>query len=179
MCKTGSAAGKSAGAESNTVRRQERDNTSHGSNNGDTTGRKRRQQHRLRVVRPRAHPEEVTPEKGKCNRAVQLQARDTLAFNQQMFNVAPSVFPSRLSPRSRTKIRTQGEDVIVAETARRGNSYDPKVKTMVPNKVGRSQGHYWVHNCRGRSSSSRPDRCAQRCSRDEGLRISATHLTCV
>ena len=44
---------------------QERDNTSRGSNNGDTTGRKRRQQHRLRVVRPRAHPEEVIPEKGK------------------------------------------------------------------------------------------------------------------
>ena len=52
---------------------QERDNTSRGSNNGDTTGRKRRQQHRLRVVRPRAHPEEVTPEKGKCNRAVQAR----------------------------------------------------------------------------------------------------------
>ena len=51
-----------------------------------------------------------TPEKGKCNRVVQV--RDTLAFKQQMFNVAPSVFPSRLSPRSRTKIRTQGEDVI-------------------------------------------------------------------
>ena len=180
MCKSGSGAGKCAGAKSNTVRRrsnhartedqagrekrantdaaggwrvhtavdtprrnaatrsqhlsfmcqgdihtaqgscrveQERDNTSRGRNNGDTTGRKRRQQHRLRVVRPRAHPEEVTPEKGKCNRAV--QARDTLAFKQQMFNVAPSVFPSRLSPRSRTKVRTcaQREDVIVAETA--------------------------------------------------------------
>ena len=122
---------------------QERDNTSRGSNNGDTTGRKRRQQHRLRAVRSRAHPEEVTPEKGKCNRAV--QARDTLAFKQQMFNVAPSVFPSRLSPRSGTKIRTQGEDVIVAETTRRGNSCDPKVKTMIPNKVGRAQGlHFSV-----------------------------------
>ena len=82
---------------------QERDNTSRGSNNGDTTGRKRRQQHRLRVIRPRAHPEEVIPEKGKCYRAV--QARDTLAFKQQVLNVAPSVFPSRLSPRSRTTIR--------------------------------------------------------------------------
>ena len=111
---------------------QERDNTSRGCNNGDTTGRKRRQQHRLRAVRPRPHPEEVTPEKGKCNRAV--QARDTLAFKQQMFNVTPSVFPSRLSPRSRTKIRTQREDVIVVETARRGNSCDPKVKTMVPTR---------------------------------------------
>ena len=59
--------------------------------------------------------------------------------------------------------------MIVAETARRGNSCDPKVKTMVPNKVGRSQGHYWVHNRRGRSSISRPDRskgALQRCSRD-------------
>ena len=64
------------------------------------------------------------PGKGKCYRAV--QARETLAFKQQMFNVAPSVFPSRLSPRNRTKIRTQGEDVIVAETTRRGNSCDPK-----------------------------------------------------
>ena len=77
-----------------------------------------------------------------------------------MFNVAPSVFPSRLSPRSRTKIRTLGEDVIVAETTRRGNSCDPKVKTMIPNKVGRAQGHYRVHNRRGCSSISRPDRCA-------------------
>ena len=132
--------------------------TSRGSNNGDTTGRKRRQQHRLRVVQPRAHPEEVIPEKGKCYIAV--QARDTLAFKQQMFNVAPSVFPSRLSPRSRTKIRTQGEDVIVADTTRRGNSCDPKVKTMIPNKVGRAQGHYWVRNRRGRSSIGRPDSCA-------------------
>ena len=82
----------------------ERDNTSRGSNNGDTTGRKRRQQHRLRVVRPRTHPEEVIPEEGKCNRAV--QARETLAFKQPMLNVTPSVFPSRLSPRGRTKIRT-------------------------------------------------------------------------
>ena len=81
---------------------QERDNTSRGSNNGDTTGRKRRQQHRLRVVRPRAHPEEVIPEKGKRNRAV--EARDTPTFKQQMFNVAPSVFPNRFSPSSRTKI---------------------------------------------------------------------------
>ena len=68
---------------------QERDNTSRGSNNGDMPGRKRRQQHRLRVVRPRAHPEVVIHEKGKCYRAV--QARDTLAFKQQVFNMAPSV----------------------------------------------------------------------------------------
>ena len=33
---------------------QERDNTSRGSNNGDTTGRKRRRKNHLRVVRPRA-----------------------------------------------------------------------------------------------------------------------------
>ena len=52
---------------------QEWDNTRRGSNSGDTTGRKRRQQHPLRVVRPRAHPEEVIPEKGKCCRAVQVR----------------------------------------------------------------------------------------------------------
>ena len=92
------------------------------------------------------------PEKGKCYRAV--EARDTPTFKQQMFNVAPSVFPNRLSPSSRIKIRTQGKDVIVAETTRRGNSCDPKVKTMVPNKVRRAQGHYWVHDRRGRSSVS-------------------------
>ena len=51
-------------------------------------------------------------------------------------------------------MRTQGEDVIVAETTRRGNSCDPKVKTMVPNKVRRAQRHYWVHDRRGRSSVS-------------------------
>ena len=84
--------------------------------------------------------------RGRCYRAV--QARDTLAFKQQMFNVAPSVFPSRWSPRSRNKVRTQGEDVILAETTRCGNSCDPKVKTVIPNKVGRAQGHYWVHNRR-------------------------------
>ena len=83
---------------------QERENTRHGSNNGDTTGRKRRWQHRLRVVRPRTHPEEVIPEEGKCYRAV--PARETLAFKRHMLNVAPSVLPSRLSPRSSTKIRT-------------------------------------------------------------------------
>ena len=44
--------------------------------------------------------------------------------------------------------------MIVAETTRRGNSCDPKVKTMIPNKMGRAQGHYWVHNRRGRSSIS-------------------------
>ena len=102
---------------------QERDNRSRGSNNGDTTGRKRRQQHRLRVVRPRTHSKEVIPEKGNCHGAV--QARDTLAFKQPMLNVnvnnvAPSVFPSLLCPRSRIKIRTRGEDVIVAETTRCG-----------------------------------------------------------
>ena len=68
---------------------QERDNTSRGSNNGNTAGRKRRRQHRLRVVRPRKHAEEVIPEKGKCYRAV--QARDTLAFKQQMLNVNVNV----------------------------------------------------------------------------------------
>ena len=62
------------------------------------------EQHCLRVVRPGTHPEEDIPEEGQCYRAV--QARDTLAFKQQMLNVAPSVLPSRLSPRSRTKTRT-------------------------------------------------------------------------
>ena len=49
---------------------KERDNTSRGSNNGATAGRKGGWQHRLRVVRPRTHPEEVIPEEGKCYRAV-------------------------------------------------------------------------------------------------------------
>ena len=61
----------------------------------------RRQQHRLRVVLPRTHSEEVIPEKGKCYRAV--QARDTLAFQQQILNVAPSVFPSRSALGAETK----------------------------------------------------------------------------
>ena len=82
---------------------QERDDTSRCSNNGDTTGRKRRYQHRLRVVCPGTHPQEVIPEKLKRNRAI--EAKDTLAFKQQVLNVAPSVFPSRLNLRSRTRIR--------------------------------------------------------------------------
>ena len=125
---------------------EERDNTSRGSNNGNMPGQKRRQQHHLRVVRPRTHPEEVIPEKSQCYRAV--QARNTLAFKQQMLNAAPTVLPSRLSPRSRTKTRTRGEDVIVVETARCSNSCDPKVETMIPGQVRRTQGHNWVHNRR-------------------------------
>ena len=58
-----------------------------------------------------------------------------------MLNVAPSVFLSRLSPRSRTKIRARGEDVIVAETTRCSNSCDPKLKTMIPDQVRQTQGH--------------------------------------
>ena len=50
------------------------------------------------------HPEEVFPKEGKCYRSV--KTGDTLAFKQQMLNVAPSVLPSRMSPRSRTKIGT-------------------------------------------------------------------------
>ena len=52
-------------------------------------GRKRHSQHRLCVVRPRTHPEEVTPEKGKCYRAV--QAGDTLVLQQQMLSVSTSL----------------------------------------------------------------------------------------
>ena len=87
------------------------------------------------MVRPRTHPEEVIPEEGirKCYRAD--QARDTLAFKQQMLNVASSVLPSRLNPKSRTKIRTGGKDAIVAETTRCGKSCDPKVKTMIADQV--------------------------------------------
>ena len=96
-------------------------------------GQKRRYQRRLRVVRPRTHPEKVIPEEGKCYIAV--QARDTLAFKLQMLNVAPSVLPSRLNPKSRTKIRTGGKDAIVAETTRCGKSCDPKVKTMIADQV--------------------------------------------
>ena len=64
------------------------------------------------------HPEEVMPENGTCYRT--FQARDTLAFKQQMLNVAPPLFPSRLSPRSRTRIWTistvqWSEDVIKAD----------------------------------------------------------------
>ena len=110
------------------------------------------------MVRPRIHPEEVIPEKGECYRAV--QARDTLAFQQQMLDVAPSVFPSRLSPRSRIKIRTRGEDVIVAETTCCGNSSVPRVNSMISDQVRRPQGHNWVHNRCLCSSASRPDRCA-------------------
>ena len=95
-------------------------------------GQKRRYQRRLRVVRPRTHPEKVIPEEGKCYIAV--QARDTLAF-KQMLNVARSMFPTCLSPGSRTKILKRREDVIVAEPTRCSNSCDPKVKTMIPDQV--------------------------------------------
>ena len=61
-----------------------------------------------------------------------LQSCPGQAFKQQMLHVALSVLPSRLSPRSTTYIRTCGEDVIVAETARCGNGRVPKAKTMIP-----------------------------------------------
>ena len=77
-------------------------------------------QHRLRVVRSRTRPKEVIPEKSDCHRA--SQARDTRASKEQVFNGALSVFPGRLSPRSRPTIRTRAEDVVSAETTCGGNS---------------------------------------------------------
>ena len=83
---------------------KERDNTNRGSNNRDTTGRKRRQPHRLRMVRSRTNANEVVPEKGDCHI---IHARDTRGLKQQILNVvAFSVFPGRLSPSIRSKTRT-------------------------------------------------------------------------
>ena len=66
-----------------------------------------------------------------------------------MLNVAPSVFPSRLRPRSRIKMQTRGEDVIVAGTTRWGNSCDPKVKTTIPDRTcARDEGNGYLQPTR-------------------------------
>ena len=128
--------------------KQERDNESRGSNNGDTTGRK----HRLRVVRPRTHPEEVIPEKGKCHGAV--QARDTLAFKQQMLNVAPSVFSVfsvRLSPLQHTLTQSSNNSV-----KGRSHTVEKRISTHSHNMQAPS------HHC-FRSRTSSPNTSHSQC----------------
>ena len=90
---------------------EERDKASHGSHNRDAFGRTHREPHRLGMIGSRPRPEEVIPEMGTCPRAA--QARGTRAFQLQVFTVGPSVFPDRLSPRSRSKIRIRGRDAVL------------------------------------------------------------------
>ena len=66
--------------------------------------RKRCKQHRRCMVSPKARLEEVIA--GKCNGQLASRAQIARAFKQQVFDVAPPVFPVCVSPRSRPKIRT-------------------------------------------------------------------------
>ena len=87
---------------------------------------RRRDQRRGRY---RARPEEVIPEKG--NRQWASLARNARAFKQQVFNMAPAVLPDCVSPRSRPKIRTRGENAVLAEIEREGNSRGPKFRKKI------------------------------------------------
>lgn len=65
-------------------------------------GRECRKQHRNGIFGSRTRPEEAISKKGKYHRAA--QAGHTRAFKQQVFYVAPSVFPGCLSPRNRASM---------------------------------------------------------------------------
>ena len=112
---------------------EERYKTSHGSHNRGTIRRKCRKQHRRRMIRPKTCLKEVIRE--ECNRQCASPAQNTRAFKQQVFDVAPPVFSVCVSTRSRPKIRTRGENTIVAQTARLGSSGGPKVKQMICNQM--------------------------------------------
>ena len=134
---------------------EERDTLSRGGDNSSTTGRQRREQHRLGVIGSLTRPDEVIPGQGACRRAA--QARDTWAFTWQLFYVAPSVVPGRLRPRSRSKIMTQEKDMVVAQTTRTVSSCFPVLKKVIPVMMRWPQRHNWVQNRRGCSSKHRPD----------------------
>ena len=82
----------------------ERNETSGGRHNWGAIRRKRCKQHRRCMVSPKARLEEVIA--GKCNGQLASRAQIARAFKQQVFDVAPPVFPVCVSPRSRPKIRT-------------------------------------------------------------------------
>ena len=85
------------------------------------------------MIRSSTRPKEVIPEKLTRQRA--SWAQDTRALEQQVFDVAPPVFPICVSARSRPKIRTRGEYTFLAQTARGRNSGGPKVKKMISDKM--------------------------------------------
>lgn len=82
--------------------REEWDETSRCSNDGDASIRKGWGQQRLGRSRPGIRPKGVILEEGNRDRFA--QAQNAQALKQQVFYVAPSVLPSRLSFWSRIKI---------------------------------------------------------------------------
>ena len=95
----------------------ERDETNHGSHNRGMIRMECCKQHRRCMIRSRARPKEVIPE--KLNRQRASRAQDTRAFKQQVFDVAVfsvcvsprpasdtvAVFSVCVSPRNRPKIQ--------------------------------------------------------------------------
>ena len=63
------------------------------------------------MIRPKTRLKEVIPE--ECNRQRASRAQNTRAFKQQVFDVAPPVFSVCVSTRSRPKIRTRGEILVL------------------------------------------------------------------
>ena len=87
------------------------------------------------MIRPKTCLKQVVPE--KCNRQCASRPQNNRAFKQQVFDVAPPVFSVCVSTRSRPKIRTRGENTILAQTAGIGSSGGPKVKQMISNQMRR------------------------------------------
>ena len=85
------------------------------------------------MIRPKTCLKEVIPK--ECNRQCASRAQNTGAFKQQVFDVAPPVFSVCVSTRSRPKIRTRGENTVLAQTARIDSSGGPKVKQMISNQM--------------------------------------------
>ena len=110
---------------------EERHETSRGSHNRGTIRRKCRKQHRRRMLRPKKCLKEVIPE--ECNRQRASRAQNTRAFKQQVFDVAPPVFS--VCVRGGPKIRTRGENMFPAQTARIASSGGSKVKQMISNQM--------------------------------------------
>ena len=85
------------------------------------------------MVRPRTCLKEVILEERNRQRA--SRAQNTRAYKQQVFDVAPPVFSDCLSTRGGPKIRTRGENTVLAQTARAASSGGPKVKQMISNQM--------------------------------------------
>ena len=67
------------------------------------------------MLRPKTCLKEVIPE--ECNRQRASRAQNTQAIKQQVVDVSPHVFSVCVSTMSRPKIRTQGENTFLAQTA--------------------------------------------------------------
>ena len=87
------------------------------------------------MLRPKTCLKEVIPEERNRQRASRAQNTRARAFKQQVFDVAPPVFSVCVSTRGGPRIRTRGENTVLAQTARIDSSGGPKVKQMISNQM--------------------------------------------